>query len=243
VGNFQSRIIEAIHEAETNGYSFASIEVVNGIAPIKFRNKARQATNGSRHVTRITKNRLQTSAGILAFRTKHLDEKAVKDYAKTYDLDFFYKIPGYEQDRAIQALDRVLRRHMPPNDKEIAHELSVEMQNGENLEGLLYPTDWKSFKKKFPELTGKRGYNPAAYTDRIKHVKGWVLEQYARLLCQEAMPTVQVFGTWRYKPHEDIDVALIGPHEDIMHGLNSEYFRKIESAKPTPLLSPAHRPA
>ena len=144
-----------------------------------------------------------------------------------------------------QAFLHIGNNQVVPEHGHFARQDWPDIQLGIGDHSGAYPTDWKSFKKKFPELTGKRGYNPAAYTDRIKHVKGWVLEQYARLLCQEAMPTVQVFGTWRYRPpHEDIDVALIGPHEDIMHGLNSEYFRKIEPRKEpgaTPPLSPAHR--
>lgn len=166
--------------------------------------------------------------GIIAFRTRNIDDKD----APAYGLDFLHKIRGYEQQRATEAVGMVSGMHMHPNDKYLARTLLSLVREGMPLEGLLYPEDWREFKTNVPQLA-RHCWNPDQYSSDIKHIKGWVLERYTLLLCNEAMPNVTVSGPFKYHVWKDIDVCLIGSREDIYAGLNNPaYFMSISTAEP-----------
>ena len=204
----------------------AVIEVTNGVKKRKIDLKAGQARIARQYIEGINNN-IEVLAGILAFRTQ-IEDADILDYG----IDFIKRIPGYEPERAEEALESLAGRDMPPRDKHIANTLYSLVKKGEPLERLLYPADWRAFKKQFPML-GNKFWNTEQYGDHIKHVKGWILERYSALLCASAMPNAMVLGPWNYLRnglHRDIDVALIGKKEDIIKGLNDpRYFKTVES--------------
>jgi hypothetical protein len=231
-------------EQQIRQYGFcAAIEVTNGINISKcvkpggrfgkLEDKARQARRGRRYLSEVNRN-ADVDAGILAFRTQNIE----RAHAADYKIDFIYRIRGYEQERAEKALIRVVGMEMPKLDGQLAAALLLHVRLGEDLETLIYPENWKSFKEAFPALA-RNCWSPEQYRRDLQHVKGWVLEQYARLLCADAMPGVLVAGPWRYSPYHDIDITLAGSRETIYAGLNNQRYFELTSTAVTPLPSPA----
>lgn len=223
---------------ELRQYDFCTaIEVTNGIIVSKkvrpgnksgkLEEKAKQARQGRGHILEINKH-ADVDAGIIAFRTQNIE----REDAATYGINFIYRIRGYAPERAEKALLEVLKiDRIPQLGRHLLRNLLAHVRKGEDLESLLYPEQWKIFRKKFPELA-RNCPSPEQYTQDVQHIKGWVLEHYARLLCADAMPGVLVAGPWRYSRYHDIDLALAGQRETIYVGLNNpEHFQKISTAE------------
>jgi len=232
-----SELGELRQDVQANNFC-AILEVTNGISNKQLEEKVEQLHHAEKFIQRIAP-KARAFTGILFFRNNN-----VRQFER--GVDYIAQIPEYESLRAVTALQKALPRLNCDKHRETAEEIRELVQNGAHLEDLFYPKreNWEEFTNKYAGFV--KDADMKTYNEKVGEVKGFVLEEYATLLCKEAMPKAKIIAPFNYyqylaplgliRPregfetrvpkHGEIDIIIAGPEEIILEGLQKpKYFR------------------
>lgn len=214
---YKQELADKIREA---GYA-AVIEVTNGLYADRFKGKVREACWGQRYLRNLTFKETEIDAGVIFLRNEGAIGKSKES------LDFLYQLKGLKRDRSIQALEAVLSSDKSTQDLiAIAGKFHALVGRGFPLEQIFYPhkTDLPQFAEHVNLPT-----NVEEYHEAIHGVKGRILEEYIRILCQKMLPEMPEDAfvlRHEYESHGhqlDIDLIIIGEKERIRKGMHNSH--------------------
>lgn len=214
---YKQELADKIREA---GYA-AVIEVTNGLYADRFKGKVREACWGQRYLRSITGKEAEIDAGVIFLR----NEGAVGRSKES--LDFLYQLKGLKRDRSINALEAVLSSEKSTQDMiAVAGKFHALVLRSFPLEQLFYPQ--KNDLRQFSEHV-KLPTNIEEYHEAIHGVKGRILEEYIKIMCQKIlseMPEEAFVLRHEYEAHGhqlDMDLVIIGESERIRKGLHNSH--------------------
>ncbi len=216
----------------------AVIEVTNGICGKRVDGKIDEVNNARKFVEKLTNDSVPVYAGIFFFR-KTPTKKIESD-----KLDFYRQLPSYDPLRAEQALLQTEERALYEGDKKIAQDLLQFVRSGISLEDVLHPENWETLRDLYPSFAKK---DRDSYMHWLAQVKGIFLEEYAGLLCAEAIQPAHISIAVQYSRRAgklglvptreyhngipinysgtgEMDILVVAPEDVIINGLNNPKF-------------------
>lgn len=164
-----------------------------------------------------------------AYRRSRYLERAEK-LPEGLDLAVF--IASYEQNAAIETLERLEDSAPRRKIKIYSRQLLKHVKDGIALERLLYPRtkEWEEFKKAHPHILPHADTH-LRYMRGLSELKGELVPTYVSTVVQKNAPAVGIFTTHQYhdgKKSGDIDMALLGEAEKIYRVLlDEDYFTPV----------------
>ncbi|MCK4589332.1 MAG: hypothetical protein KAT77_02740 [Nanoarchaeota archaeon] len=218
-------INELQRQIETHGFGVI-LEVTCAISSGNTRQKKKdQLINGQRYIRQLVDSKPEIYTGLIFCH--YTDPSQIADLQDD-KINFLLQTPSYNVAMFKQAFEKAQNR-LGSKEKQTAITLLDCIGNGEDLEGLLNSQsvlEWRSFLQRFPEIAGPEPTVSKCYEFGIEMVNGGsVLEEYARLLCQDELAEVFLYGPHNIidytKQIGEIDLVLVGPKEKIVQGFNN----------------------